>query len=183
MDGPRVLVVEDRPSVLRLMATDPGGLLRRHHAPDGAAALRSSTRGPFDVVLTDVRMPDASGFDVLRAVQRRAPPRRRDDDRVRERAGRGRSHEARRVRLRGEAPRRGRDLARRRPRGRAPAAERAGRPGRAPRATAERGTSPGSAWASTTPWRRRATAPRATTSSSSCACSTGTSRRPRSGPG
>jgi DNA-binding NtrC family response regulator len=74
VDRPRVLVVEDRPSVLKLMATILEGAYEVTLAPDAATALSLIGSAPFEVVLTDVRMPDASGFDVLRAVQRRAPP-------------------------------------------------------------------------------------------------------------
>lgn len=73
MDRPRVLVVEDRPSVLKLLAT----VLEEGYdvltAPDCAAALTLIGTTPTDVVLTDIRMPDGSGFDVLRAVRCRAP--------------------------------------------------------------------------------------------------------------
>ena len=72
---PGVLVVEDRPSVLKLMATILEEGYEVTTAPDGAAALAlMAAGGTFDVVLTDVRMPGASGFDVLRAVQRSGMP-------------------------------------------------------------------------------------------------------------
>lgn len=71
MGQPRVLVVEDRPSVLKLMAA----ILEREYdvttAPDGATALSRIASTPFDVVLTDVRMPGANGFKVLSAVEAR----------------------------------------------------------------------------------------------------------------
>lgn len=70
---PCVLVVEDRPSVLKLIAT----VLEREYdvtiAGNGAAAVALLGSRTFDVVVTDVRMPDASGFDVLRAVQQVHP--------------------------------------------------------------------------------------------------------------
>lgn len=73
MIRPRVLVVEDRPSVLKLMAT----ILERGYevltAGDGATALALAESEPVDVVLTDIRMPGASGFELLRAIQARAP--------------------------------------------------------------------------------------------------------------
>jgi DNA-binding NtrC family response regulator len=73
MERPRVLVVEDRESVLRVMAA----ILERGYevatAADGTAALARIGTETFDVVLTDIRMPGASGFDVLRAVQDRSP--------------------------------------------------------------------------------------------------------------
>jgi DNA-binding NtrC family response regulator len=73
MERARVLVVEDRESVLRVIAT----ILERGYevstASDGAAALACVGAETFDVVLSDIRMPGASGFDVLRAVQARSP--------------------------------------------------------------------------------------------------------------
>jgi DNA-binding NtrC family response regulator len=73
MQRSRVLVVEDRPSVLRFLVT----LLQDGYevvtAPDGARALEAITSSHLDVVLTDIRMPGASGFEVLRAVRDRAP--------------------------------------------------------------------------------------------------------------
>ncbi len=74
MERPRVLVVEDRPSVLKLMATVLEKGYEVTTASDGAAALSLIIgSAPVDVVLTDVRMPGASGFEVLRAVQERSP--------------------------------------------------------------------------------------------------------------
>jgi DNA-binding NtrC family response regulator len=73
MNRPRVLVVEDRPSVLKLMATILEVGYQVTTASDGATALSLVRSTPFDVVLTDIRMPQASGFDVLREVQHHAP--------------------------------------------------------------------------------------------------------------
>jgi DNA-binding NtrC family response regulator len=73
MDRARVLVVEDNPGVLRLMATILEIAYQVTTAPDGATALGLIGSTPIDVVLTDIRMPGVSGFDVLRAVQSRAP--------------------------------------------------------------------------------------------------------------
>ena len=68
-----VLVVEDRPSVLKLLSTVLEGAHDVLTASHGAEALSLIGSRPIDVVLTDVRMPEATGFDVLRAVQIRAP--------------------------------------------------------------------------------------------------------------
>ena len=120
MNRPRVLIVEDRPSVLKLLTTVLEGAYDVTAASSGPTAISLVGSVAFDVVLTDVRMPGATGFDVLRAVQRPlAADRGRDDHRLRERGGRGRRDPARRVRLRREAARRERDLARGRARGRA----------------------------------------------------------------
>lgn len=73
MNRPRVLVVEDRPTVLKMMTTILEVGYRVTTASDGATALSLVRSEPYDVVLTDIRMPRASGFDVLRAVQRHAP--------------------------------------------------------------------------------------------------------------
>jgi DNA-binding NtrC family response regulator len=66
---PRVLVVESRPSTLRLLES----ILERSYevrtAPSGAAALTLIHAGSFDVVLTDVRAPSAHAFELLRTVQ------------------------------------------------------------------------------------------------------------------
>lgn len=73
MPRPRVLVVEDRPSVLKLVTT----VLERGHdvatAASGAEAMPLLRAERFDAVLTDVRMPGATGFDVLRAVREISP--------------------------------------------------------------------------------------------------------------
>jgi DNA-binding NtrC family response regulator len=69
MDRARVLVVEDRPSVLKVIATILESGYEVTTASGGATAMCLIASRPFEVVLTDVRMPGASGFDVLRAVQ------------------------------------------------------------------------------------------------------------------
>lgn len=73
MDRPRVLVVEDRPSVLKLIATVLENACQVHTAPDGATAISLLGSAPFDAVLTDIRMEGVTGFDVLRAARQRAP--------------------------------------------------------------------------------------------------------------
>jgi DNA-binding NtrC family response regulator len=66
-----VLVVDDKEAVTELMATilrDAYEVTSTCNPRDAMALLE---RQAFDVVLTDVRMPGASGFDVLAAVRRR----------------------------------------------------------------------------------------------------------------
>jgi two-component system, OmpR family, copper resistance phosphate regulon response regulator CusR len=66
----RVLVVEDDPEMLRTATA----YLRRtgfavDGAGDGAAALRLLRLNAYDVVVLDVRLPDASGFDLCRELR------------------------------------------------------------------------------------------------------------------
>jgi signal transduction histidine kinase/CheY-like chemotaxis protein len=70
----RILLVDDDPLVRRTMAT----LLRSVgqqvvEAEGGAAALRELAGRPFDFVLTDLGMPDLSGWQVAEAVKQRHP--------------------------------------------------------------------------------------------------------------
>jgi DNA-binding NtrC family response regulator len=73
MTRPRVLVVEDRASVLKLMRTVLGKAYEVTCVSDGDAAMSAFEEAIPDVVLTDIRMPRTSGFEVLRAVRERAP--------------------------------------------------------------------------------------------------------------
>jgi two-component system response regulator AtoC len=69
----RVLVVDDKENMLKLFGrilTDGFDLAT---AGDGGRALALVATEPFDVVVTDVRMPGASGLEVLQAVKARAP--------------------------------------------------------------------------------------------------------------
>jgi DNA-binding NtrC family response regulator len=69
----RVLVVDDKPNMLELLVKILGETYEVHTASDGAAALARLEREGFDVVLTDVRMPGADGFEVVKAVKLRWP--------------------------------------------------------------------------------------------------------------
>jgi DNA-binding NtrC family response regulator len=69
----RVLVVEDRPGVLKVLASILEARYEVTTAGDGAAALQALGAGIFEVVLTDIRMPGLSGFEVLRAARTCAP--------------------------------------------------------------------------------------------------------------
>jgi DNA-binding NtrC family response regulator len=65
---PDVLLVEDKESlrrVLRLTLESAGYSVAE--AEDARAAAQALARGPFRLVLTDLRMPHGSGLDVLRA--------------------------------------------------------------------------------------------------------------------
>jgi two-component system, cell cycle response regulator len=70
----RVLVVDDarlvRAMVLRHLRA---GGFAADEAADGSEALRVLAQGEYDVVITDLRMPEMDGFEVLAAVKRIRP--------------------------------------------------------------------------------------------------------------
>ncbi|MFL5261672.1 MAG: response regulator, partial [Anaeromyxobacteraceae bacterium] len=68
----QVLVVDDKESVLELMSSILSEAYDVTTVADPAAAMALIAERSFDVVLTDVRMPGATGFDVLAAVKRAA---------------------------------------------------------------------------------------------------------------
>ncbi len=69
----RVLVVDDKENILKLFARLLGDTYEVTCAEDGARALSLVAAQEFDVVVSDVRMPGADGFEVLRAVKSRHP--------------------------------------------------------------------------------------------------------------
>jgi DNA-binding NtrC family response regulator len=74
-ERPRVLVVDDKENMRRLVArilADAGGYAV-DEAEDGARALALVATRPYDVVVTDIRMPGADGFELLAAVKARDP--------------------------------------------------------------------------------------------------------------
>ncbi|HEX5750830.1 MAG TPA: sigma-54 dependent transcriptional regulator [Archangium sp.] len=69
----RVLVVDDKENILKLFARLLGDTYEVTCAEDGARALALVEAQEFDVVVSDVRMPGADGFEVLRTVKSRYP--------------------------------------------------------------------------------------------------------------
>jgi HD-like signal output (HDOD) protein len=72
----RILFVEDDPLVSKLYAmvlADDGGAWEVTVVPDGQQALRAMEQAPFDVVVSDMRMPGMSGTELLNEVKRRHP--------------------------------------------------------------------------------------------------------------
>ena len=72
--GKRVLVVEDNPEILHSL----GDLLRESgcrviEAPDGLAGIARLEAEPVDLVLTDLAMPGASGWEVATACREKFP--------------------------------------------------------------------------------------------------------------
>jgi two-component system, cell cycle sensor histidine kinase and response regulator CckA len=68
---PRVLVADDDPmmrkSIARLLAkSDFNAVI----VDDGRQAIAALEQGPFDVILSDVQMPECGGLDLVRAVRR-----------------------------------------------------------------------------------------------------------------
>ena len=70
----RILVLEDEPQIRKMLVD---ALRRAGHrvefAADGLAGLARFQGGEFDVVLTDLSLPERSGLDVARAVKRMRP--------------------------------------------------------------------------------------------------------------
>lgn len=70
MSAPRILVVEDSPTQARLLCLileDEGFAVEV--VGDGPAALGQLAAAPFDLVVSDVLMPDVSGFDLCRTIK------------------------------------------------------------------------------------------------------------------
>jgi DNA-binding NtrC family response regulator len=73
MEKPRVLVADDKENMLTLLERILGDAYEVITAADGGRALSLVAAEEFDVVLTDIRMPGADGFEVLQAVKSRRP--------------------------------------------------------------------------------------------------------------
>jgi len=71
----RILLIDDDAAVLEvvslMLATDGHDVSTASSGPAGIARLDAGP--PVDLVLTDLAMPDMSGWDVVRAVRRRWP--------------------------------------------------------------------------------------------------------------
>jgi DNA-binding NtrC family response regulator len=69
----RILVVDDKENMLTLFARILGQEYELTTAADGGRALSLVATQEFDVVVTDIKMPAADGFEVLAAVKSRSP--------------------------------------------------------------------------------------------------------------
>jgi two-component system response regulator AtoC len=69
----RALVVDDKENILKLFGKILADGYHLTTAVDGARALSLIATEEFDVVVTDIRMPGAGGFEVLAAVKARSP--------------------------------------------------------------------------------------------------------------
>jgi two-component system response regulator HydG len=70
---PSVLVVDDKENMLTLFEKILGTAYDLTTAPDGTRALALIASRTFDLVVTDIRMPGADGFEILKAVKAYAP--------------------------------------------------------------------------------------------------------------
>jgi CheY-like chemotaxis protein len=71
---PRVLMIDDDPNVreaVRSLLASFGYDCQT--AADGASGLSRFDEGGWDLVLTDLAMPEMSGWEVVQAIRRRAP--------------------------------------------------------------------------------------------------------------
>lgn len=69
--APRVLVADDDPAILRALASELASEgYDVSEAPDGREALRLFAREEPDIVVTDLAMPLADGFEVVTGVRR-----------------------------------------------------------------------------------------------------------------
>jgi DNA-binding NtrC family response regulator len=73
MQRTRVLVVDDKENMLKLFEKILADGYEVTTAGDGSRALALVAGESFDVVVTDIRMPGAGGFEVLHAVKARSP--------------------------------------------------------------------------------------------------------------
>ncbi len=69
----KVLVVDDKENMLKLFSKILADGYELSTASDGGRALALVASETFDVVVTDIRMPGADGFEVLKAVKARTP--------------------------------------------------------------------------------------------------------------
>jgi signal transduction histidine kinase/CheY-like chemotaxis protein len=74
LEGIRVLVVDDDPDSLAVLAA----ILREHgarveSAASGAAALAILERGPVDVLVSDIGMPELDGYELIQKIRAAAP--------------------------------------------------------------------------------------------------------------
>ncbi len=73
MNGGRVLIVDDKESMLSLLTRVLGERFQVTTALDGETAIAKLHAGSFDVVVSDIRMPGKDGLEVLQAAKQIDP--------------------------------------------------------------------------------------------------------------
>jgi two-component system response regulator HydG len=69
----RLLIVDDKESMLKMLSAMLGEEYQVEACNSGRAAVESFRRNPADLVLTDIRMPDMDGMEVLKTVKQELP--------------------------------------------------------------------------------------------------------------
>ncbi|MDR3672086.1 MAG: response regulator [Holophaga sp.] len=69
----RLLLVEDKDSFRRLLVQALGSAWEVTAVGDPAAALAAMDQAPFEILVTDLRLPGMSGLELLKAAKRRHP--------------------------------------------------------------------------------------------------------------
>ncbi|HAD09564.1 MAG TPA: sigma-54-dependent Fis family transcriptional regulator, partial [Porticoccaceae bacterium] len=74
MSNPLALVVDDEPDIRQLLGMTLQQLgVEVEEAPDLAAAYLKLEKNAFDLCLTDMRLPDGNGLDLIRYIQQNYP--------------------------------------------------------------------------------------------------------------
>ncbi len=74
MNAPRALIVDDEPDIRELLELTLGRMqIETRSAADLASAYRLLENERFDLCLTDMRLPDGNGLDLVRYIQTRLP--------------------------------------------------------------------------------------------------------------
>ena len=69
---PRILIVEDSPTMRSLLSSsleELEGVVKITEASSGFEALRELPRGTYDLVVTDINMPDINGLELVSFVK------------------------------------------------------------------------------------------------------------------
>ena len=67
-----ILIVEDSPTMRSLVVSaleELGGAIRITEASSGFEALRALPRDPYDLIVTDINMPDINGLELVSFVK------------------------------------------------------------------------------------------------------------------
>lgn len=74
MSHPKVLIIDDEPDIRELLEITLGRMqLDTYSAENKTQALELLSTHPFDLCLTDMRLPDGTGLEIVRHVQQHCP--------------------------------------------------------------------------------------------------------------